>query len=95
MTAGTLDILPIVLSIRKRETRFEFHEVIDGIQCRSRNIGIVNRCLFDNLSRMLVDIEQDRTHSYGSSLAKKRHVLKSLTLLADVGVDGKNEEDCH
>ena len=87
MTAGTLDILPIVLSIRKRETRFEFHEVIDGILCRSRNIGIVNRCLFDNLSRMLVDIEQDRTHSYGSSLAKKRHVLKSLTLLADSSGD--------
>lgn len=50
-------------------------------------------CLFDNLSRILVDIEQDRTHSYGLRLAKKRHVLKSLTLLADVGVDGKNEED--
>ena len=93
VTAGTLDRLPFVSFIRKRESRFEIHEVIAEILRRSRNIGIVKRCLFDNLSRMLVDIERDRTHSYGSRLAKKRHVLKSLTLLADVGVDGKNEED--
>lgn len=87
MTVGTLDILPFGLSIRKREPRFEFHEVIAEILRRSRNMGIVNGCLFDNLSRMLVDIERDRAHSYGSSLAKKRHVLKSLTLLADSSGD--------
>lgn len=87
MTAGTPDILPFVFFIRKRESCFEFHEVIAEILRRSRNMGIVNGCLFDNLSRMLVDIERDRAHSYGSSLAKKRHVLKLLTLLADSSGD--------
>lgn len=86
------DVLRRASFVRSRGDRYEIHEVVADVLRNSMDFEDTKTLLCSNLNDALDGLRDDESLTEEDRMDLENHLLKSLSLLADVGVEGLNDE---